>query len=113
MGKGDPIEWICNWRDKNNYVLFRLTEDSLERWEANGSPAKRTEQKKHNLDGNSEYTVEVNVRADSIQCSVQDKGAVKASVPHSGQNLGQGKFGFRATGGATIRIKDFVFIPSR
>ena len=113
IGKGNPIEWVCNWLDQSNYVVFRFTDDALETWQASGSPERRVSQHRHRLGDKTEYTVEVYVRPDLIRSLITDKGVEKLSASHFGQNLGKGRFGFRTNEGAVLKIKDFLFTPTQ
>jgi hypothetical protein len=113
IGRGDPIEWLCNVTADKSYVVFRLTDGALETLVAKDGPERRTSQKRHNLDDKTEYAVDVFVRPNAITVSIKDKGAEKLSTSQQGQNLDHGQFGFRVNTGGTLRIKDFLFTPAQ
>jgi hypothetical protein len=107
------IQWMANYRDVRNYVLYRLENRNLTRVVyTNGSAGSQAE-KPHNLDARKETTLGIKITGDAITVTATVDGETREldTLTQSGAGFGDGKFGFRIPSNVDFRMKDFQFTP--
>jgi hypothetical protein len=110
------LEWVVDFRDAQNHVLFQLDKDSLQRTQFI-SGRKTGIEKRHGLALKDPIavTVELEVTPTSITHRVRKGGEWveldRLSVP--GQNFTVGKFGINIEGRDVVRLRDFSFRPAK
>ncbi len=111
LQRGRRIEWVLNYRDEKNHVLFQVENDNFKRIEVvNG---KRTEMLKapHRIDHKAALTVLIAVNGNSCTTSflVNQQWRVIDSWEKPGGGLVGGRFGFHVPGRDQIALSDFRF----
>jgi hypothetical protein len=111
--RGKSLEWVLDYHDDRNYVLFHLDKNDFRRIQlVNG---KRTElvKKPHGLSmGDSlSATVQVEVTASSVVNKVRngDQWVVLDSWTSPDRNFSQGRFGIIVSGKDEVRLSNFSF----
>jgi len=119
LGKG-RIQWVAACVDnKSDYVLFGIDKKSFHRQEMAGGKKVKDSEKTAPLKGAAtrelQYTVKIDISADSVTTSVQQGSdwAVLDTWPASGLNPANGKFGFYLPGTDELYISNFSFSAAR
>jgi serine/threonine-protein kinase len=110
---GRRLEWVVNFKDDNNHVLYQLERDELSRTEVvNGQKAKPV-RVRQDVKLDEFLSIRVEISADTIlhrlfrgqQWTVLDTWRVP------GANFSQGKFGFHIPARDKIGLSSFTFTP--
>jgi hypothetical protein len=114
--RGKRLEWVVDFRDQRNHVLFQLDRDSFRRIQfVNG---RRTETRKpHGLGLKDQImaTVQIDVTSTAVTHRLR-KGndwAVIDTLSVPGQNFTVGHFGLIIQGRDEVRLADFSFRPGK
>jgi serine/threonine protein kinase/cytochrome c-type biogenesis protein CcmH/NrfG len=113
--RAKALEWVVNYRDDRNYVLFRLEKDNFRRILCQNG--RRTEMvKKPNQLNIGDYliaAIRVEVAPGSLVTRVRngDKWIVLDSWEAPGRNFTLGQFGVQISGKDEVRISGFSFTP--
>jgi serine/threonine-protein kinase len=113
LQNGRRLEWVVNFKDEKNYVLFQLERNQLNRSEVVNGQRSKPVRLRHDAKLNEFLTVSVEVSSDTIlhrlyhnqQWSVLDTWKVP------GASFSQGKFGFHIPGRDKIGLSSFTFTP--
>lgn len=114
--RGRRLEWVVDFRDQRNHVLYQLERDTFRRTLfVNG---RRTETRKpHGLALKDEIqaTVQIEVTATGITHRVRkgEEWVVLDSLNVPGQNFTVGQFGFIIQGRDEVRLANFSFRPGK
>ncbi len=113
--RSKSLEWVANYNDDRNYVLYRLERDNLRRLQvANG---RRTEllKKPHGLDFRQHMlaTLQLEVAPTSLVVRARngDRWIVLDSWSAPGLNFTLGRFGILVNGKDEVRISGFSYFP--
>jgi hypothetical protein len=114
--RGKRLEWVVDFRDQKNHLLFQLDKESFRRTQFVAGGKKET-RKPHGLAIKDQLmaTVQIEVTATTVTHRVR-KGAEwvaldTLSVP--GQNFTVGQFGLIIQGRDEVRLSDFSFRPGK
>lgn len=113
--RGKELQWVANYKDDRNYILFRLDKSEFRRIQSvNG---RRTEmvKKPHGL-SIGDYllaTVQMETTPDAVVNRVRkgDQWVVLDTWTQPGANFTQGRFAIRIEGQDEIRMSGFSFHP--
>jgi len=108
--KGKHLEWVVDYKDDRNYVLFQIEERSLVRTEYVNGRKGEPVRKPMSTSAASYVTIMIKVSATSIVHSVrvQNNWEVVDDWARPGGGL-QGKLGFYVHGKDQIRVSQFTF----
>ena len=109
LAKGHRLQWVMNYTDAKNYVLFQMDDNNFYRTiYQNG--AKGDELKlPHKNDKKSFRTLQIHVTPTEIVHRIKqgDTWTALDRLPQSGTNLSQGKFGFYIPGNDQVVLASF------
>jgi serine/threonine-protein kinase len=119
LRNGKRVQWVTNYKDPRNHVLYRLEGRQLSRVElVNGKRgnASSTDHKLANLD---EFDARIVVEQNRIRVELRQGGGWTTvdQFQNPAEDLSAGRFGFLISGNMLGRadeyaVKDFVFRPS-
>lgn len=108
--KGHPLQWVLNYTDPKNYVLFEIDDDNFYRTVIRNG--EKTEQIKipDKRNKRSPRTVLIRVSPTEVVHQVRhdDGWAVLDHWTQPGANLTQGKFGFYVLGDGQVALSSFT-----
>ncbi len=109
LQKGHRLQWVVNYLDANNYVLFQFDDNNFYRTVVHGGQ-KSDELKIPNKSGKKAYhSILIRVTSSEIVHEVREG---ESWIPldkftQSGSNLAAGKFGFYIPGGDQVSLANF------
>ena len=110
LDKGHRLQWVFNYTDDNNYVLFQMDENFFYRSEVRGG--KTTEEAKvpFKTDKKKSRTFQIVVTPNRIVHQIQQGNAwaLLDSWNSSGVNASLGKFGFYLPGSDEVELSNFT-----
>jgi hypothetical protein len=106
--KGKRVEWLVNYVDERNNVLFQLDDEHLTTVSVIDGSKKTTKMQIHvNREESVAVVMDVTDSSVSVTVSQQDKKFPESiSIAHAA-----GKFGFRVPGKDEIELSEFHFAP--
>jgi hypothetical protein len=114
--RGKRLEWVVDFRDQRNHLLFQLDKESLRRSQfING---RRTETRKpHGLAMKDQLaaTVQIEVTATTVTHRIRkgEEWVVLDTLSVPGQNFTVGQFGLIIQGRDEVRLTGFSFRPGK
>jgi serine/threonine protein kinase len=109
LAKGHRLQWVLNYTDANNYVLFQMDDNNFYRTVVkNGQKAAET--KIPNKGGKKSFqTLQIRVGQNEILHQIRqgDAWLVLDRWTQPGSNLTQGKFGFYIPGNDQVALSSF------
>ncbi len=113
MTKGHRIQWVVDYRDKNNYVLFQLDDKSFQRRLVRGGKASTDTNVPH--DPSNFYTIQIDISPHSLVHSLVVESAVKPldKLEDGDQDLTAGSFGFYLPGKDEMGLANFKYSPRK
>ncbi|HWR49753.1 MAG TPA: protein kinase [Bryobacteraceae bacterium] len=112
--RGKDLEWIGNWVDGRNYILYRLEKDGFRRIVVTNGKKAESPKRAHALDMKQVLaTVQMEVTPDAIvnRLKVGEKWVVIDAYSAPGGNLTEGRFGIQVQGNDELRLSGFGFHP--
>jgi hypothetical protein len=111
--KGRRLEWFVNYVNQNNYALYQLSKDYLQRIQVVNGEKSAPFRLTHSLDPDTIVRVQIEVTKDSVVHKIMQNGewAVIDRMVHTGAGFAEGSFGFHVPGRSEIGLEDFRFIP--
>ncbi len=112
--RGKDLEWVADYRDPRNYVLYRLERDGFRRVVIVNGRRTESPKKPHGLDLSKQMmaTVQVEVTADAIVNRFKrDDSWVTVDTYSRAGDLNTGRFGINVQGSDEIRLSGFGFFP--
>jgi hypothetical protein len=110
LDKGHRLQWVFNYTDDNNYVLFQMDENFFYRSEVRGG--KTTEEAKipFKTEKKKSRTFQIVVTPNRIVHQIQQGNAwaLLDSWNSSGVNASLGKFGFYLPGSDEVELSNFT-----
>lgn len=114
--RGKRLEWVVDFRDERNHLLFQLDKDSFRRTVHVGGRKTET-RRQHGLPVPEQITatVEIEVTPTSVIHRFRrgDDWVVVDSLSVPGQNFTLGQFGLMIQGRDEVRLSDFSFRPAK
>jgi eukaryotic-like serine/threonine-protein kinase len=111
LQKGHRLQWVANYVDPNNYVLFQIDENNFYRTVMHNGQKSDEFRVPHKSDKKSFRFMQIRVTASEIvnQAKEGDAWVVldKFSIP--GANLASGKLGFYIPGNDQVALASFSF----
>lgn len=110
VGIGKPkIQWVVDYADEANHVLFQLGEDSLSRTVVSGGQSAEPVKIPHACPKSAYYSVTLEVTAAAVTHKLLCKGqwVLLDDWKSAGANLADGKFGFLVPAKTTLAISHF------
>ncbi len=108
--KGHLLQWVLNYTDPRNYILFQLDENGFHRTVIRNGERRDEIIVPHKGDKKSFRTVQIRVSASEIVHQVKDGDSWtvldRFTVP--GVNLSAGKFGFYIPGNDQVAVSSFA-----
>ncbi|MBZ5672547.1 MAG: PEGA domain-containing protein [Acidobacteriia bacterium] len=113
LRRGRRLQWVVNYTDDRNYVLFQTDKKMFYRSVVQNGVTKELAKVSMGVDYNGYYTLQMRVTSNAVTNEVFDgKGGVKIdSWTDPGRNLASGKFGLLAPGSDEIGVSNFAFYP--
>ncbi len=113
LKKGRRLEWVVNYRDEGNYLLYQLGKNFFHRIEVREGQRSSPVRLRHDLHPNEFVTVHIEVTGDSIVQRAQQNGqsVLLDEWRHSGAGFTRGRFGFHVPGRDQIALREISFIP--
>jgi hypothetical protein len=109
LTKGHRLQWVLNYTDSNNYVLFQMDDNNFYRTVVkNGEKGDETKIP-HKVDKKSFRTLQIRVGPNEIfhQIRQGDSWVVLDRWNQPGSNLSLGKFGFYIPGNDQVALSSF------
>ncbi len=109
LHKGHRLQWVLNYTDVNNYVLFQMDDNNLYRTVVrNGQKGDETKVP-HKGDKKSFRTLQIRVGPNEITHQIRqgESWVVLDRWTQSGSNLSLGKFGFYIPGNDQVALSSF------
>jgi hypothetical protein len=109
LTKGHRLQWVVNWTDANNYVLFQMDDNNFYRTVIrNGQKGDETKIP-HKGDKKSFRSIQVRVGPTEIVHQIRqgESWVVLDRWTQPGGNLTQGKFGFYIPGNDQVALSTF------
>jgi tetratricopeptide (TPR) repeat protein len=103
------VEWVVDYADPANHVLFQLGEDTLSRTTVNGGLSAESVKIPHPCPKSAYYSIAVEVTAAAVTHKLLCNGEwlLLDEWKPAGRNLADGKFGFFVPGNSTLTISHF------
>jgi PEGA domain len=113
LQKGRRLEWVVDYSDADNYVLYQLGKDFLHRTEVVKGKKSRTVKIPHQMKWDDFLSIDIAVTPDSIvhRVLIDDKWVELDNWKQPGSSFTTGKFGFHIPGRDQIGLSHFAFIP--
>ena len=113
LKKGRRLEWVVNYRDERNYLLYQLGKNFFHRIQVREGQRSAPVRLRHDLHRNEFVTVHIEVSGDSIVQRAQQNGrsVLLDEWKHSGAGFTRGRFGFHVPGRDQIALREMSFIP--
>lgn len=119
LRNGKRVQWVVNYKDPRNHVLYRLEGTQLVRVEVVNGKRTTTSTVPHKLANLDEFDARIVVEQHRVRIDLRQGGrfATVDQLQSAGQDLSAGRFGFLVSGNMLGRadeyaVKDFVFRPS-
>ena len=114
LKKGRRLEWVVNYRDERNYLLYQLGKSFFHRIEVRKGERSTPVKLRHTLHRNEFLTVRIEVSGDSIVQRAEQNGrsVVLDEWKHSGAEFTRGRFGFHVPGRDQIALREITFTPN-
>ena len=108
--KGHLLQWVVNYSDPRNYILFQLDENGLHRTAIRNGERRDEIIVPHKGDKKSFRTVQIRISATEIvhQIKEGDNWTVLDRYTLPGVNLSAGKFGFYIPGNDQVSVSSFA-----
>jgi hypothetical protein len=110
VGIGKPrLQWVVDYADNGNYVLFEFGENALSRTLVRGGKRGETVKIAHECPKSEYYSISVDLSAAAVTNKVNCGGqwVVLERWEPQGANLADGKFGFFVPNKSTLAISHF------
>ena len=113
LKKGRRLEWVVDYRDERNYLLYQLGKNFFHRIQVREGEKSTPVKLRHNLHRNEFITVQIEVSGDSIVQRAQQNGqsVLLDEWKHSGAEFTRGWFGFHVPGRDQIALREIRFVP--
>ena len=113
LKKGRRLEWVVNYRDERNYLLYQLGKSFFQRIEVREGERSTPVKLRHTLHRNEFLTVRIEVSGDSIvqQAEQNGRSVVLDRWKHSGAEFTRGRFGFHVPSRDQIALREITFTP--
>jgi hypothetical protein len=113
LQNGRRMEWVVNFKDERNHVLFQLDRTYFNRVEVVDGEKSKPVRVRHDLKLEEFLSLRVEVTPDAVvhRAYRNQQWAVLDSWPVSGGGFSQGKFGFHIPGRDKIGLSSFTFTP--
>ena len=113
LKKGRRLEWVVNYRDERNYLLYQLGKNFFHRIQVREGERSTPVKLRHSLHHNEFVTVRIEVSGDSIVQRAQqnDRSVLLDEWKHSGAGFTRGQFGFHVPSRDQIALREMSFIP--
>lgn len=119
LRSGKRVQWVANYKDPRNHVLYRLEGRQLTRLEMVNGKRTSSNAADHNLSNLNEFEARIVVDQNRIRVELRQGGSWNTvdQFQSTAGNLSEGRFGFLISGNMLGRadeyaVKDFVFRPS-
>jgi len=109
LQKGHRLQWVVNYLDSNNYVLFQLDENNFYRTVMRNGQKSDEVKIPHKTDKKSFHSMQIHVTATEIvhQAREGDAWVILDKWNSPGSNLAAGKFGFYIPGNDQVALAAF------
>jgi eukaryotic-like serine/threonine-protein kinase len=106
---GHRLQWVLNYTDKQNYVLFQIDEDYFYRSEVVNGQVVGSAKVPHKSDKKKFRTIQIVVSPSQITNQIWEENAwlTLDSYSSPGTNLAAGKFGFIIPGSDELALSNF------
>lgn len=111
--KGKSPQWVVNYRDNRNYILFELDRKSLSRLVVRNGKKGSTIKIAHSFEGTDIYPLQVSITEGSIVHRMYDgsKWVILDELKLPGSENFVGRFGFFVPGKDELFLSHFSFKP--
>jgi hypothetical protein len=111
--KGGSIQWVANYADRSNYVLYEINKNQFERAQVIKGDKKEKFRTRHGLNSNNFVSVRVEITANAIVHKVLrgDDWVVVDTFEQTAAGFSSGQFGFYLPGRDEIGLSFFNFFP--
>ena len=113
LKKGRRLEWVLNYLDDNNYLLFQLGKDYFHRIQIAEGDRTKPLRFRHPLRRNEFLTVRISVTSDSIVQQAKQNGewVLLDEWKYTNAGFDGGRFGFHVPGRDQIALSFSSFVP--
>ena len=109
LQKGHRLQWVANYLDSNNYILFQMDENGFYRTVVHNGQKSDEFKVPHKSEKKNFRFMQIHVTANEIVHQVKEKDAwvVLDKWNSPGTNLAAGKFGFYIPGNDQVALASF------
>jgi hypothetical protein len=107
LQKGHRLQWVLNYIDAQNYILFQMDENSLYRTVFRNGQKTDESKTPYKTDKKSFHTFQIHVSPTEIVHQLKSGDSWVALDKWSGANLSAGKFGFYIPGSDQVALSSF------
>jgi eukaryotic-like serine/threonine-protein kinase len=109
LQKGHRLQWVLNYLDSNNYILFQMDENNFSRTIMRNGQKSEEVKTPHKSDKKSFHSLQIRVTPTEIvhQAREGDAWVVLDKWTAPGTNLAAGKFGFYMPGNDQVALATF------
>jgi hypothetical protein len=109
LTKGHRLQWVVNYTDPNNYVLFQIDDNNFYRTDIQNGQKTNDVKIPHKGEKKSFRTLQIHVSATEVVHQIRQGNAwfVLDRWTPSGTNLSAGRFGFYLPGGDQMSLANF------
>jgi hypothetical protein len=113
LQSGRRLEWVVNFKDEGNYILFQFERNQLNRIEVVNGEKSKPVRVRHDAKLDEFLTLRVEVSHDTIlhRLYYNQQWTVLDTWQAPGADFSQGKFGFHIPGRDKIGLSSFTFTP--
>jgi hypothetical protein len=109
LEKGHRLQWVLNYADANNYILFQMDENNFYRTVIHNGQKSEEVKTPHKSDKKSLHSLQIHVTPTEIvhQAREGDAWVLLDKWNAPGTNLAAGKFGFYIPGNDQVAVATF------
>ena len=113
LKKGRRLQWVLNYQDENNYLLFQLGKNYFHRIQMAAGNRTKPVRFGHQLSTNEFLTIRMSVSGDSILQQAKQDGewVLLDEWKHTDAGFAGGRFGFHVPGRDQIGLSSINFVP--
>jgi hypothetical protein len=107
LEKGHRLQWVVNYHDSNNYVLFQMDENNFYRTVMYNGQKSDEFKVPHKSDKKSFRFMQIRVTPTEIVHQAKERDAWVVLDKWTGTNLASGRFGFYIPGNDQVALANF------
>jgi len=107
LRKGHRLQWVVNYIDAQNYILFQMDENNFYRSVLHNGQKTDEAKLPFKSDKKSFHTIQIHISSTEVEHQIKNGESWLALDKWSGTNLSGGKFGFYIPGSDQVALSSF------